>query len=464
MAPSHLTALSPLDGRYGSQLDPLRPYFSEYGLIHFRLKVEVAWLLHLSRCPEIAEIPLFSAESQHQLNALVENFSESDAAQIKAIESRTNHDVKALEYWIRERLSGNPEVVTCAEFIHFGCTSEDINNLSHALMLTAACRSVLFPTLDKLIAHLEGMAKTHAHQPMLARTHGQAATPTTVGKELINVVARLQRQRTRLEHVALLGKFNGAVGNYNAHLSAYPAIDWPGLARAFVESLGISFNPYTTQIEPHDSLAELMQGFALLNTILIDLDRDLWGYISQGYFRQQLKAGEVGSSTMPHKVNPIDFENSEGNLGLANALLGHLAEKLPISRWQRDLTDSTVLRNLGVGLGHSLLGYLSCQKGLKKLAIDVARLNEDLDHAWEVLAEPVQTVMRKHGMSNAYDRLKEMTRGQAITREIMQKFVQELNLPEEDKARLLALTPATYTGLAATLTQQYRESPVIPPA
>ena len=455
MAPTPLTALSPLDGRYAAQLDPLRPYFSEYGLIHFRLKVEVAWLLQLSNLPEITEIPPFSAESQHQLKALVENFSEGDAAQIKAIETRTNHDVKALEYWIRERLSGNPEIMTSAEFIHFGCTSEDINNLSHALMLTHACHNVLFPTLDELVAHLEGMAKTHADQPLLARTHGQTATPTTVGKELINVVARLQRQRTRLGHISLLGKFNGAVGNYNAHLSAYPEVDWPSVARNFVESLGISFNPYTTQIEPHDSLAELMQGFALLNTILIDLNRDLWGYISLGYFRQQLKAGEVGSSTMPHKVNPIDFENSEGNLGLANALLGHLVEKLPISRWQRDLTDSTVLRNLGVGLGHSLLGYLSCHKGLKKLAIDATRLNDDLDHAWEVLAEPVQTVMRKHGMSNAYDRLKEMTRGQAITREIMQKFVQELNLPEDDKARLMVLTPATHTGLAAPLTRQY---------
>lgn len=451
-----LTALSPLDGRYSAQLDALRPFFSEFGLIHYRLRIETSWLLHLSAEPGIAEVAPFSPETRDQLVLLVEQFSENDAAQIKAIESRTNHDVKALEYWLRERLSGNREIEACVEFIHFGCTSEDINNLSHGLMLADACRLVLFPAIDGLISHLRDMAQSLADVPMLARTHGQTATPTTVGKELINVVARLDRQRQRLSQITLLGKFNGAVGNYNAHVSAYPDLDWPATARSFVEGLGLSFNPYSTQIEPHDALAELMQGFALLNTILIDLNRDLWGYISLGYFRQRPKEGEVGSSTMPHKVNPIDFENSEGNLGLANALLNHLIEKLPISRWQRDLTDSTVLRNLGVGLGHGLLGYLSCRKGLQKLALDPIRLAQDLDHAWEVLAEPIQTVMRKHGLNNAYDRLKDMTRGKAISAPLLQEFITTLAIPDDDKARLLALTPATYTGLAATLTRQYR--------
>ncbi|NDU85154.1 MAG: adenylosuccinate lyase [Ferrovum sp.] len=450
-----LTALSPLDGRYHTQLDALRPFFSEFGLIHYRLQVEVAWLIHLSDTPSIKEIQPFTAATRAQLNLLVTQFGTQDAAEIKTHEKRTNHDVKALEYWMRERLANHPEILASMEFIHFGCTSEDINNLSHALMLAGACKSVLFPALDELIDHLHGLALEHAALPMLARTHGQTATPTTVGKELINVVARLQRQRQRLSHIELMGKFNGAVGNYNAHLSAYPSLDWPKIAEDFVTSLGLTFNPYTTQIEPHDALAELMQGFALTHTILIDLNRDLWGYISLGYFRQQPKAGEVGSSTMPHKVNPIDFENSEGNLGLANAVLGHLAEKLPISRWQRDLTDSTVLRNLGVGLGHGLLGYLSCLKGLKKLAVSPLQLSADLDHAWEVLAEPIQTVMRKHGMSNAYDRLKDMTRGQVMTRDMMLTFIQTLDLPEEDKQRLLSLTPATYTGLAESLTRAY---------
>lgn len=455
MAFSALTALSPLDGRYASQLDTLRPYFSEWGLIHYRLRIEVAWLIHLSDQTGIPEIPSFSPETREQLNHLVQHFSENDAAQIKTIENRTNHDVKALEYWLREQLSGNPEVEACVEFIHFGCTSEDINNLSHGLMLSDACQQALFPAIDHLVSLLRDKARSLAATPMLARTHGQTATPTTVGKELINVVARLERQRQRLAHVTLLGKFNGAVGNYNAHTSAYPDLDWPAVACAFVEGLGLTFNPLSTQIEPHDSLAELMQGFALFNTILIDLNRDLWGYISLGYFRQQPKEGEVGSSTMPHKVNPIDFENSEGNLGLANALMNHLIEKLPISRWQRDLTDSTVLRNLGVGLGHSLVGYLSCSKGLNKLAHDAMRLAQDLDQAWEVLAEPIQTVMRKHGIAHAYDKLKDMTRGKPISRELLQGFIATLALPEEDKRRLLALTPATYTGLAETLVHQY---------
>ncbi len=456
MAFPSLTALSPLDGRYAAQLNDLRPYFSEFGLIHYRLRIEVSWLVHLADNPDIAEIRAFSPETSAQLDQLVGQFSPGDAAQIKTIENRTNHDVKALEYWLRERLSGNAEINACAEFIHFGCTSEDINNLSHALMLSDACRHVLFPAVDRLIDHLDNLAQDLAATPMLARTHGQTATPTTVGKELINVVARLRRQRQRLGGIALLGKFNGAVGNYNAHISAYPELDWPHIARTFVEGLGLHFNPLSTQIEPHDSLAELMQGFSLLNTILIDLNRDLWGYISLGYFRQRPKEGEVGSSTMPHKVNPIDFENSEGNLGLANALMGHLVEKLPISRWQRDLTDSTVLRNLGVGLGHGLLGYLSCLKGLNKLAYDQARLAQDLDHAWEVLAEPIQTVMRKHGIANAYDKLKDMTRGKPISKEMLQEFIATLPIPDTDKARLAALTPATYTGLAEDLTRQYR--------
>ncbi len=455
MAHASLTALSPLDGRYRSQVDPLRSFFSEFGLIHYRLRIEVYWLLHLLNQHDIGEVPPFSPETQEQLIQLVDRFSENDAAQIKTIENRTNHDVKALEYWLREQLSGNREIESCVEFIHFGCTSEDINNLSHGLMLSDACRVVLFPAIDELVNHLSNMALQLAGVPMLARTHGQTATPTTVGKELINVVARLVRQRQRLSQITLLGKFNGAVGNYNAHVSAYPHLDWPSITRSFVEGLGLAFNPYSTQIEPHDALAELMQGFALLNTILIDLNRDLWGYISLGYFRQRPKEGEVGSSTMPHKVNPIDFENSEGNLGLANALLNHLIEKLPISRWQRDLTDSTVLRNLGVGLGHGLLGYLSCLRGLHKLALDPARLAADLDHAWEVLAEPIQTVMRKHGLNNAYDRLKDMTRGKPISATLLHEFIATLAIPEDDKARLLALTPSTYTGLAESLTRQY---------
>jgi len=432
-------------------MDALRPYFSEYALIHYRTRIEIEWLKTLASHPGIAEISPFSQDTLTQLDQLVSHFSESDAAQIKAIEVRTNHDVKALEYWLREKLSDNAEIVAAAEFIHFGCTSEDINNLSHGLMLAGARSQVLLPTLDAIITRLTALAHDLAAVPMLARTHGQTATPTTLGKEMANAVARLQRQRRAIAAVSLLGKFNGAVGNYNAHLSAYPDLDWLALSKTFVEAQGLEFNPYTTQIEPHDAIAELMHAFSRANTILIDLDRDIWGYISLGYFKQKLKAGEVGSSTMPHKVNPIDFENSEGNLGLANAVLGHLAEKLPISRWQRDLTDSTVLRNMGVGLGHSLLGYDACLKGLGKLEADPQRIRNDLEQAWEVLAEPIQTVMRKVGLVNAYDRLKELTRGKTIDQELIQQFINGLSLPAADKQRLLDLKPATYTGLAEAL-------------
>ncbi len=459
MTIASLTALSPLDGRYSKRVHALRPFFSEYALIRFRTLVEVAWLKTLADHPDIPQLAPFSEDTLEQLDQLVQHFTESDAAQIKAIEERTNHDVKALEYWLREKLSSNQEVVAAAEFIHFGCTSEDINNLSHALMLSGACHTVLFPALEALLQRLTAMAHQLAAMPMLARTHGQTATPTTLGKELANVVARLERQLGGLKHIALLGKFNGAVGNYNAHLCAFPHIDWPTLSRQFVESLGLGFNPYTTQIEPHDSIAELIHAFCRINTILIDLNRDLWGYISLGYFRQKPQAGEVGSSTMPHKVNPIDFENSEGNLGMANALLQHLAEKLPISRWQRDLTDSTVLRNMGVGLGHTLLAWDTCLKGLGKLEADPVRLQQDLDHAWEVLAEPIQTVMRKTGIANAYDHLKELTRGKRIDQTLIREFITGLDLPAEDKQRLLELTPATYTGLAEPLARHIGTEP-----
>ncbi|MDE2258969.1 MAG: adenylosuccinate lyase [Betaproteobacteria bacterium] len=451
MSPSTLTALSPLDGRYSARMDVLRPFFSEYALIHYRTQMEIEWLKTLAIHPGITEVRPFSQDTLAQLDQLVSQFSESDAAQIKAIEVRTNHDVKALEYWLREKLSDNAEIVAVAEFIHFGCTSEDINNLAHGLMLSGARSQVLLPALDAIIAKLSTLAHDLAAVPMLARTHGQTATPTTLGKEMANGVARLKRQRRAIASVSLLGKFNGAVGNYNAHLSAYPDLDWLAISKAFVEAQGLEFNPYTTQIEPHDAIAELMHAFSRANTILIDLDRDIWGYISLGYFRQKLKAGEVGSSTMPHKVNPIDFENSEGNLGLANAVLGHLAEKLPISRWQRDLTDSTVLRNMGVALGHSLLGYDACLKGLEKLEADPLCIRHDLEQAWEVLAEPIQTVMRKTGLVNAYDRLKDLTRGKVIDQKLIQKFISELPLPALDKQRLLALKPATYTGLAEAL-------------
>lgn len=449
-----ITALSPLDGRYAGKVEALRAHFSEFGLIKNRVRVEVAWLKALAAEPHFAEVPQFSAETQTELEAVVAEFSAADAESIKAIEARTNHDVKAMEYWLKERLSDNAEVMDVAEFIHFGCTSEDINNLSHALMLRDARAAIFLPVLDAVIARLVALAHEQAEQPMLARTHGQPATPTTLGKEMANVAARLKRARSRIAGVSLTAKFNGAVGNYNAHLAAYPSFDWEGFARRFIESFGIEFNPYTIQIEPHDSMAELFDAIARANTILLDVDRDIWAYISLGYFKQKLKAGEIGSSTMPHKVNPIDFENSEGNLGLANALLRHLADKLPVSRMQRDLTDSTVLRNMGVAFGYSLLAYDSCLKGLGKLEADPARLRADLEHCWEVLAEPVQTVMRRYGVENPYEQLKDLTRGKGITREGLHAFILSLKIPEAEKQRLLAMTPWSYVGKAAELAKR----------
>ncbi len=454
MAQTTLTALSPLDGRYASKCDALRVFFSEFGLIRFRVQIEIDWLIALSMEPAINELAPFSQETLEELEKLVKQFSVADAEQIKAIETRTNHDVKAMEYWLRERLATNTEVVAAMEFIHFACTSEDINNLSHALMLQGAREQVLLPQLNQIVELLTERAHRYAEIPMLSRTHGQTATPTTVGKELANVVYRLKRQVEQLKNLPILGKINGAVGNYSAHLSAYPHFDWPKFSEQFVVGHGLTFNPYTTQIEPHDNLAEWMHTIMRINTILIDFNRDMWGYISLGYFKQRPKEGEVGSSTMPHKVNPIDFENSEGNLGIANALMAHLAEKLPISRWQRDLTDSTVLRNLGVGMGHSLLAYEACLRGLNKVELDSQRLTEDLLKAWEVLAEPIQTVMRKAGVDNAYDRLKELTRGRAIDARIIQNFIQGLPLSVQDKDRLLAMTPTNYLGKAIELAKK----------
>lgn len=452
MSLTTLNALSPLDGRYQSKLDALRPYFSEYALIKHRAWVEVEWLKALAGAPELAEIAPFSAETIQELDAAISNFSEADASQVKAIEARTNHDVKALEYWLKEKFDGNAEVKKASEFIHFACTSEDINNLSHGLMLKSARDSVMLPFLNNLIARLTELAEQLADQPMLSRTHGQTASPTTMGKELANVVYRLQRQQKQLVSNEILGKINGAVGNFNAHLSAYPTFDWESFAKRFVTSLGLTYNPMTIQIEPHDYMAELYDTLARINTILIDINRDIWGYISVGYFKQKVKAGEIGSSTMPHKVNPIDFENSEGNLGLANAVLRHLAEKLPISRWQRDLTDSTVLRNMGVAFGYTLLGYDSCLRGLNKLEVNPARLEEDLNNSWEVLAEPIQTVMRRYGIENPYEQLKELTRGKGgINQASLHAFISELAIPAEAKQALLALTPASYTGKAAEL-------------
>jgi adenylosuccinate lyase len=449
-----LTAISPLDGRYAGKVDALRAHFSEFGLIRARLKVEIEWLKALAAEPHFTEIPAFSAATIAELDALVANFGPAQAAEVKAEEAVTNHDVKALEYWIKKNTKGNAEVTKVSEFIHFACTSEDINNLSHALMCQGACGEALLPTLDKLIEKLRELAHAYADIPMMSRTHGQPATPSTMGKEMANVAYRLQRARARIAQVELLGKINGAVGNYNAHLAAYPGYDWEGFAKRFVESLGLTFNPYTIQIEPHDALAELFDAFARANSILVDLDRDVWGYISLGFFKQKVKAGEIGSSTMPHKVNPIDFENSEGNFGLANAVLKHLAEKLPISRWQRDLTDSTVLRNMGVGLGYTLLGYDSLLKGLGKLEINADLMQADLDANWELLAEPIQTVMRRYAVPNAYEKLKELTRGTRVSREGMQAFVSTLDIPEAAKAELLKLTPWDYTGKAAELARR----------
>jgi len=450
-----LTALSPLDGRYGNKTVSLRDFFSEYALIKYRVIVEIEWLKALAAEPAIAEVPAFSAAAIALLDGIADHFSVADAERVKAIEATTNHDVKAVEYFLKEKTKASAEIAAVSEFIHFACTSEDINNLSHGLMLKGARDAVLLPALEKLIARLTDLAHDLADLPMLSRTHGQPASPTTVGKELANVVYRLRRAWDAIGAVELLGKINGAVGNYNAHLAAYPDLDWEDFARAFVDHLGLTFNPYTIQIEPHDAMAELYDAIARANTVLIDLNRDVWGYISLGYFKQKVKAGEVGSSTMPHKVNPIDFENSEGNLGLANAVLRHLAEKLPVSRWQRDLTDSTVLRNMGVGFGYSLLAYESCLRGLGKLEANPAALVADLDANWEVLAEPIQTVMRRHGVANPYEQLKELTRGKAgMTRETLHAFIDGLEIPDDAKTRLKAMTPANYVGKAAELAKQ----------
>ena len=448
-----LTAISPVDGRYGSKVSVFREIFSEYGLIRNRVTVEIRWLQKLAAHPGVTEVPEFSAEANKVLDSLVSEFSLEDAERIKDIERTTNHDVKAVEYFIKEKIAGVPELHAVTEFVHFACTSEDINNLSHGLMLREGLDHGLLPAMDGVVDKLAQLAHDHAEQPMLSRTHGQTASPTTVGKELANVVHRLRRQVKQIRETELLGKINGAVGNYNAHLSAYPEIDWAQNAREFIESLGLDWNPYTTQIEPHDYIAELYDSVARFNTILIDLDRDVWGYISLGYFKQKTVEGEVGSSTMPHKVNPIDFENSEGNLGIANALFSHLSAKLPISRWQRDLTDSTVLRNLGVGFAHSLIAYEATLKGLGKLEINPARLDEDLDHAWEVLAEPIQTVMRRYNIEKPYEKLKALTRGKAMTPEVIKNFVESLDIPDQAKAELMALTPGRYIGNAVDQAQ-----------
>jgi adenylosuccinate lyase len=450
-----LTALSPLDGRYAGKLDALRPHFSEYGLVRSRVRIEIAWLVALANEPAIAEVPPFPPAALAELERAAADFSVGDAARVKAIERETNHDVKAVEYWLKERFAGVPQIARVSEFVHFACTSEDINNLAHGLALRDARRDVLVPELRAIHERLRELAHAHASLPMLSRTHGQAATPTTLGKEMANVAARLARAIASLEHVPIKGKMNGAVGNYNAHVVAYPDVDWEKLAARIVDSLGLEFNPYTTQIEPHDGIAEYADAVARADTVLIDLCRDVWGYVSLGYFRQKLEPGEVGSSTMPHKVNPIDFENAEGNLGLANALLRHLAEKLPLSRWQRDLTDSTVLRNVGVALGHALLGWTSLRQGLAKLDVDPARLAEDLEANWEVLAEAIQTVMRRYGVPHPYEQLKALTRGRTgMSREDLARFVEGLALPDDAKAALKALTPATYVGLAAKLARR----------
>jgi adenylosuccinate lyase len=445
---STLTAISPIDGRYGGKTAALRPIFSEYGLIRYRVLVEVRWLQALAADEDIVEVHPLSDEAQRLLNCIVDDFCEDDALRVKEIERTTNHDVKAVEYFLKERIVGNAELVAIGEFIHFACTSEDINNLSHAMMLRDGRDLVVLPELDKLISAVRAMAQAYAAQPMLSRTHGQPASPTTVGKEMANVVARLRRQQQQIAATPLLGKINGAVGNYNAHMSAYPDKDWSAFAQNFVASLGLQWNPYTTQIEPHDYIAELFDAIARCNTILVDFCRDIWGYISLGYFKQKTRAGEVGSSTMPHKVNPIDFENGEGNLGIANAILGHLSAKLPISRWQRDLSDSTVLRNLGVGMAHTLIALQSISRGIAKLEINSERLAADLDDNLEVLAEPIQTVMRRYGVEQPYEKLKELTRGQRINGEQLTLFISDLEIPTEARERLQRLTPATYIGSA----------------
>ncbi|MEE9423074.1 MAG: adenylosuccinate lyase [Gammaproteobacteria bacterium] len=444
-----LTAISPIDGRYGNKTESLRPLFSEFGLIRHRVLVEVRWLQLLANTPEIKEVPSFSADSEKLLSSIIEQFNEQDAQRVKDIERTTNHDVKAVEYFLKEKIDGNQEIEAVSEFIHFACTSEDINNLSYALILAAARTQSLLPAMDEVINTITDLAHRYAGEPLLARTHGQPASPTTIGKEMANVVHRLKRQRKLAAEVPMLGKINGAVGNYNAHLVSYPAIDWPDIAKQFVTSLGLEWNAYTTQIEPHDYMAELFDATARFNTILIDFSRDIWGYISLGYFKQKTVAGEVGSSTMPHKVNPIDFENAEGNFGIANALFTHLGSKLPISRWQRDLSDSTVLRNLGVAFAHSSIGYESLLKGTRKLELNTARTSEDLNATWEVLAEAIQTVMRRYGVDKPYEKLKALTRGQDIDAEVLKLFVDNLDMPEEAKALIRELTPSTYTGNAS---------------
>ena len=446
---SSISALSPVDGRYGSKTAALRPYFSEFGLIYNRVLVEVRWLQRLAAHPQIGEVAPLSDEANALLEHLITNFDETAAQRVKDIESTTNHDVKAVEYYIKEQFKDNAELHAINEYVHFACTSEDINNLSHGLMLKQGLEQVMVPEMAEVLAQIKHLAHSHQNQPMLSRTHGQTASPSTMGKEMANVAARLERQLKQIKQMEFLGKINGAVGNYNAHYTAYPEIDWQANAQVFVESLGLTWNPYTTQIEPHDYIAELFDAIARFNTILLDFDRDIWGYISMGFFKQKTIAGEIGSSTMPHKVNPIDFENSEGNLGIANALLQHLASKLPISRWQRDLTDSTVLRNLGVGLAHSLIAYQSTLKGISKLQLNAQRLDADLDNAWEVLAEPIQTVMRRYAIEEPYEKLKALTRGKTINAAIMADFIDTLDLPQSVKDELKTLTPANYIGNAA---------------
>ncbi|TYK66729.1 adenylosuccinate lyase [Colwellia echini] len=453
---SALSAISPVDGRYGSKVKSLRPIFSEFGLIKYRVTVEVRWLQKLAATDAIAEVPAFSAEANAVLDAIVANFSEADAQKIKDIEATTNHDVKAVEYFLKEKISDNVELNAVTEFIHFACTSEDINNLSHGLMLNDCREQVLLPEMDKILAAIKALAVEYKTIPMMCRTHGQPASPSTLGKEMANVYVRLQRQREQIANVEMLGKINGAVGNYNAHLSAYPEVDWHQYANEFVTSLGLSFNPFTTQIEPHDYIAELFDAVARFNTILIDFDRDIWGYIAMGHFKQKTIAGEIGSSTMPHKVNPIDFENSEGNLGIANALFTHLAQKLPISRWQRDLTDSTVLRNLGVGFAHAMIAYGATLKGISKLEVNEANLAAELDSNWEVLAEPIQTVMRRYGIEKPYEKLKDLTRGKRVNGDSMREFIMTLELPDSAKATLCEMTPASYIGRAVAFIDELK--------
>ncbi|PKE30334.1 adenylosuccinate lyase [Rahnella sp. AA] len=453
---SSLTAVSPVDGRYGDKVSALRTIFSEFGLLKFRVQVEVRWLQKLAACAEIKEVPAFDADANAFLDQLVANFDVNDAQRIKDIEKTTNHDVKAVEYFLKEKVAGIPALHAVSEFIHFACTSEDINNLSHALMLQTARQDVVLPYWKQIVDAIKDLAHKHRDIPLLSRTHGQPATPSTIGKELANVAYRMDRQFRQLQNVEILGKINGAVGNYNAHIVAYPEVDWHKFSEEFVTSLGINWNPYTTQIEPHDYIAELFDCVARFNTILIDFDRDIWGYIALNHFKQRTIAGEIGSSTMPHKVNPIDFENSEGNLGLSNAVLQHLASKLPVSRWQRDLTDSTVLRNLGVGLGYALIAYQATLKGVSKLEVNEANLANELDHNWEVLAEPIQTVMRRYGIEKPYEKLKELTRGKRVDAAGMQAFIDSLELPEEEKVRLKAMTPGNYIGRATTMVDELK--------